>query len=87
MTRTVEAVLPVLGRVTLELTPTPRGVSLRASAGILRAPEAVLTADECMTLARELLRAAAASIEASGTLESIKAIDSPVNVARAKAHP
>ena len=66
MTRTVEAVLPVLGRVQLELTPTAQGVALRASTTLLRSPEAVLTADECQVLARELLRAAAKSMQLAG---------------------
>lgn len=75
MIRTVEAALPILGRVQLELEPRAAGVALRASTTLLRAPEAVLTADECMTLARELLAAAARSMQLAGAYPEAKAGD------------
>ena len=68
MKRTLETVLPALGRVSLTVEPLPQGVSLKLCAGFFSPPALILSAEDAQTLGRELLRAGADSVVASGAL-------------------
>lgn len=71
MKRTLETVLPGLGRVSLTVEPLSTGVSLRLSTGYFSPPALILSAEDAQTLGRELLRAGADSVVASGALGNL----------------
>lgn len=66
--RVVATRLPVLGAVELSLSPVAGNVLVSARTLLGATPALALTPDDCLTLAQELLHAAARAHELTGAL-------------------